>query len=83
MPTNLVDKLRSEGWKHQFTASGTRLAESLQNYRMLGFEVKTVPIRELGFEGCKICFEDETDASVMIFTRPAAKPPDDDLADLL
>ncbi len=79
MTSNLIDKLKAEGWTQQFTASGVRLEEALENYRMLGFEVKTIPIGELGCEGCTICFEDESDASVMIFTRPTGKPQDDDL----
>ena len=81
MSSNLIDKLKAEGWTQQFTASGVRLEEALENYRMLGFEVKTIPIGELGCEGCTICFDDESDTSVMIFTRPTGKPPDVDLAD--
>ncbi len=79
MSSNLIDKLKAEGWTQQFTTSGTRLEEALENYRMLGFETKTVPIDQLGCEGCTICFEDEDDKSVMIFTRPSGKVPDDDL----
>jgi len=81
MTSNLIDKLKAKGWTRQFTASGVRLEEALENYRMLGFEVKTIPIGELGCEGCTICFEDESDASVMIFTRPTGKPTDVDLSD--
>jgi multimeric flavodoxin WrbA len=82
MSSNLIDKLKAEGWTQQFTASGARLEEALENYRMLGFEVKTIPIKELGCEGCTVCFDDETETSVMIFTRPTGKLPDDDLSGL-
>ena len=74
MTSNLIDKLKAEGWTQQFTASGVRLEEALDNYRILGFEIKTIPIDELGCDDCTICFDDESDASVMIFTRPTGKP---------
>ncbi|UCD16750.1 MAG: hypothetical protein JSV44_09860 [Candidatus Zixiibacteriota bacterium] len=64
-----IEKLKSEGWIQRFTASGARLQEAVENYRMLGFEVKTISVRELNQEGCNICFEDESDETVMIFTR--------------
>lgn len=69
MAIDPADKLKSEGWVQQFTASGSRLEEAIENYRMLGFEVKTIPVKELGGNGCTICFEDESDETVMIFTR--------------
>ncbi len=69
MASDLADKLKSEGWVQQFTASGPRLQEAIENYEMLGFEVKTVPVRELDQNGCTVCFEDENDATMMIFTR--------------
>ena len=69
MAADSVDKLKSKGWVQQFTASGPRLQEAIENYRMLGYEVKTISIKELGGNGCTICFEDESDDTVMIFTR--------------
>ena len=69
MGSELADKLKAEGWIQQFTASGPRLEEAIENYQMLGFEVKTVPVRELGQNGCTVCFDDENDATMMIFTR--------------
>ncbi|MFH1373325.1 MAG: hypothetical protein ABII79_06000 [bacterium] len=69
MTANSLDKLKSEGWVQRFTASGSRLQEAIENYRELGFEVKTIPAKELDPEGCTICFEDETDDTVVIFTR--------------
>jgi len=69
MGSELADKLESEGWIQQFTASGARLQEAIENYQMLGFEVKTVPVKELGQNGCTVCFDDEHDKTMMIFTR--------------
>lgn len=67
--SEVVDKLESEGWVRRFTASGTRLQEAVENYRDLGLEVKTVPVSELKSDGCSVCFDDENDGTVMIFTR--------------
>ncbi len=69
MTADSVDKLKSEGWVQRFTSSGPRLQEAIENYRMLGYEVKTIPIKELDWNGCTVCFEDESDDTVMIFTR--------------
>ncbi len=69
MRTSLIDKLKAEGWRQQFSASGARLEEAVNNYRWLGFEIKTVPMKELGSDGCTVCFDDEGDDSMMIFTR--------------
>ena len=69
MAAESVDKLRAEGWVEQFTASGPRLEEAIENYRELGFEVKTVPVKDLDLDGCTVCFDDENDATMMIFTR--------------
>ncbi|MFH1700924.1 MAG: hypothetical protein ABIE07_10085 [Candidatus Zixiibacteriota bacterium] len=64
-----IEKLKADGWNPQFTASGPRLAEALENYEMLGFEIKTVAVRDLDCGGCNVCFEDKNDKTVMIFTR--------------
>jgi hypothetical protein len=69
MEIDLFAKLKSEGWIQQFTASGTRLQEAIENYEMLGFEVKAIPIKDLNMDGCTVCFDDETDETMMIFTR--------------
>jgi len=79
MGTELIEKLRAEGWEQQFTASGARLKEALDNYAWLGFEVKTVPVKELGCDGCTACFGDENDDSVVIFTRKVKESSDDEL----
>ncbi len=69
METNPADKLKSEGWVEQFTASGSRLIEAIETYRELGFEVRTIPVKELECDGCTVCFDDENDDTAMIFTR--------------
>jgi hypothetical protein len=69
MAAESVDKLLAEGWVQQFTASGPRLEEAIENYLRLGFEVKTIPVKELDLDGCTVCFDDENDRTVMIFTR--------------
>jgi hypothetical protein len=76
--SSVVDKLVADGWKPQFTASGQRLVESLENYRTLGFETTTVPLSELNCGECTACFDDETEQSVMIFTRKAKSDTQDD-----
>ena len=69
MAAESVEKLLAEGWVQQFTASGPRLEEAIENYLEIGFEVKTVPVKELDLQGCTVCFDDESDSTVMIFTR--------------
>ncbi len=61
--------LSKEGWKQQFSTSGERLQEALENYRALGLEVKTVPLKELNCDGCTLCFDNDADETMMIFTR--------------
>lgn len=79
MVASMMDRLKAEGWKQQFTASGARLEEAVNNYRSLGFEVKTVPVKELDKDGCTICFDDESDNSMMIFTRKTGDQQNDGL----
>jgi hypothetical protein len=69
MGSELVERLKAEGWVKRFTASGARLEEVLETYRDLGQEVKTVPVNELGLDDCTTCFDDPADQTVMIFTR--------------
>ena len=77
MRRDLRDKLKAEGWIEQFTASGPRLEEAIENYEMLGFEVKTVPVKDLDLDGCTECFDDPTDMTMMIFTRKSKTGPFD------
>jgi len=69
MKTNILDKMKAEGWQQRFTASGARLREAIDNYSEMGFEVKTIPVKELATNGCTICLEDENDDTAMLFTR--------------
>ena len=77
MGSDVVEKLKAQGWIERFTASGDRLREATENYRSLGFAVKTVPVREMTGDECSVCFEDENDATMLILTRPASSPKDD------
>ncbi|MEE9554623.1 MAG: hypothetical protein V3W18_10025 [candidate division Zixibacteria bacterium] len=79
MGVELINKLKAEGWKQQFSASGGKLKEAIDNYAWLGFEVKTVPIKELGCDDCTVCFDDENDDSMMIFTRKVKTGQDNEL----
>lgn len=81
MAFDIFETLRSQGWEMRFSASGPRLSEAMSNYENLGFEVKAVPVKELLTDGCKICFDDESDDSAMIFTRKTDKTENDDLFD--
>ncbi len=81
MVFDIIESLRSEGWEPRFSASGPRLAEAIENYKRLGYEVKTISVKGLVAEGCKICFEDESDDSAMIFTRKSGSSEDDELFD--
>ncbi len=69
MGSELVDRLKAEGWEERFSASGVRLKEAIENYRELGYQVKTVPVKEIGLDGCTTCFDDPSDQTMVIFTR--------------
>ena len=71
----------SGGWVARFTASGRRLEEAIKNYRQLGFEVKTISVKNLKGWDCSVCFEDENDQTEMIFTRKTIATGDDELYD--
>jgi hypothetical protein len=73
MESNILEKMKTEGWLQQFTASGARLQEAIDNYRDLGFEVRTIPFKKLITNGCAVCMDEENDETMMIFTRKAGK----------
>lgn len=73
MKANILEKLKGEGWLQRFTASGVRLKEAIDNYRDLGFEVQTIPLKILIDSGCTVCFDEENDQTMMIFTRKAGQ----------
>ena len=73
-PTELLKQYQSEGWQMQFSASGERLREMVDNYEMMGLEVKTLSYTTAVCGGCTACFDDENGASepvMMILTRKA------------
>jgi len=69
MGADFIERLKSEGWQRQFTASGSRLQEAIDNYRALGFDVKTIPARELADDPCTVCLDNEHDQTMVIFTK--------------
>lgn len=69
MTYDILNKMKNDGWQLRFSASGERLDEAVNNYKSLGFDVKTVQVKELNNDACSICFDDESDNSAMIFTR--------------
>ena len=79
MGIELINKLKAKGWQQQFSASGDKLKEAIENYKWLGFETKIVSIKELGCDGCTVCFDEENDDSMMIFTRKIKTGQDDEL----
>lgn len=79
MDNELFNKLIAEGWQRRSTASGERLKEAIENYRWLGFEVRAIPIKELGCDGCTVCFDDESDTTMMIFTLKTGAGHNDEL----
>jgi hypothetical protein len=75
---NPIDQLQASGWTERFTASGERLREAIENYRRLGFAVRTIPAGDLDLPGCRECFTDDHEPTMLIFTKPASPPDLDD-----
>lgn len=78
---NTIAELLSRGWTRRFTASGDRLREAVENYRSLGFEVRTIPVREAAGDDCTVCFTDEPDPTMLIFTRPVSSSENNKLSE--
>lgn len=71
-PSAIIKTLEAEGWQTQFSASGDRLREMIDNYEMMGLEVKTLPYTEAVCGACTECFTpDDSDPTMMILTRKA------------
>lgn len=73
-PTKLMQRYLDDGWQMQFSASGARLHEMVENYEMMGLEVTTLAYTTAVCGGCTMCFEDEKSAdepTMMILTRKA------------
>ncbi len=77
MTAHRLAALQRDGWIARFTASGARLAEAVEEYRALGFSVKTIPAREAVENGCTECFQQEGDETMLILTRESNPSPDD------
>jgi hypothetical protein len=68
-------------WTFRFTASGPRLHEAVDNYRALGFDVRTEPSASLaggnGGPACGDCGTETAEGTVMaIFTRATTRGAD-------
>ncbi len=70
-PTDLMKHYLSDGWKIQFSASGSSLGEMVVMYESMGLEVKTLPYTEAVCGGCTICYDGELEGeqTMMILTR--------------
>ncbi len=71
------ERLAAEGWVRRHTADANRVAEWLELYRSLGFEVFT---RELTIADhdpqCRDCVISACTSYVLIYTRKSARQPD-------
>lgn len=76
MGKELLEKLTADGWVVRSTASGVRLQEIMENYQLLGFEVKVVPARELAGSECNVCLDDPADPTKTVLTRKTARAGD-------
>jgi hypothetical protein len=81
MDTDLRRRLLAEGWEERFSASGSRLDETAEYYRSLGYDVRIEGVADVACEGsCTTCFAQPfaDGPSGVIFTRPNAAPRSDD-----
>ena len=57
MDTDLRRRLLDEGWEERFSASGSRLQETADYYRSLGYEVRIEGLVDVADDGsCTACF---------------------------
>lgn len=82
MSNEQIEQLKARGFRLQFTASGKKLADAIEEYRALGFDVRTIPVKDLAGDGCSVCFDDENDRTEMIFTKKVSASLDDGLYDV-
>ena len=76
MDANLRRRLLDEGWEERFSASGSRLHETADFYRSLGYEVRIEEVVDVAAEGsCTTCFVEPTadGPTGVIFTRAGAR----------
>jgi hypothetical protein len=73
------DELIKAGWEKRFIASEPRLAEMVEMYKEIGFEVHLEPLppkeemdeKSCGESGCTACFDVDRKRYRIIFTRQA------------
>jgi hypothetical protein len=62
--------LEKQGWHRQFTTDETRLAEMVEFYQSLGYEVRVESVcQELPLPECASCYEKFCDKYKTIFVR--------------
>lgn len=69
--------LREHGWEERFSASGARLAEAVEHYRSLGYEVRVEALSDAAAPGtCTRCFSvpGAEGPAYVIFTRRGTSP---------
>ena len=66
------EALEKEGWKRMTTYSEPRLSEMVEEYRELGFEVRTEEV-DPDSEECAECIKLETESVKTIYVRKKAE----------
>lgn len=77
MDADLRRRLLDEGWEERFSASGSRLQETADYYRSLGYEVRIEGLADVAAEdSCTTCFAQPLadGPTGVIFTRVGAAP---------
>jgi hypothetical protein len=70
--TGADERLAAEGWVRRHATDASRLEESIELYKSLGFEVLTRKLTSADYEpSCQGCFESSCPAHVLIYTRKA------------
>ncbi|MHC4660559.1 MAG: hypothetical protein ACYS8W_02600 [Planctomycetota bacterium] len=62
-------ELESEGWKRMTIADEPRLAEFIEEYKELGFEVHLEPVHPERETECTACMAEEPEKYKTIYTR--------------
>ena len=74
---DLRRRLLAEGWEERFSASGSRLDETAEYYRSLGYDVRIEGVVDVAADGsCTTCFAQPLadGPTGVIFTRANAAP---------
>lgn len=70
--TKTRQQLEAEGWERRFVAEEPRLAEAVELYQAMGFEVYLLPLDEDTAQECNICFEGHQSRYRIIYTKRKA-----------